>query len=96
MALDCLRVDCSLFRAALLRLDLALFILSVGFSSDFLGLISSPDGMKPRFDDNASSIDDLAESLAELSRLRGDFNSKSFIPELIDGLRALVFDFSEC
>ena len=103
MALDCLRVDCSLpvCRASfpLLRLDLALFIL--GFSRDFLGelllgLISSPEGIKPRLDDNASSIDDLAESLAELSRLRGDLISKSFIPEFIDGFRPLVFDFSEC
>ena len=65
------------------------------FLGEFLGLISSPEGIKPRFDDNASSIDDLAESLAELSRLRGDLISKSFIPELIE-FRPLAFDFSEC
>ena len=106
MALDCLRVDCSLCVPSgrtsfpLLRLDRALLILSLGFSIDFLadlslllGLISSPEGIKPRLDDDASSTDDLAESLAEL--FRGDFISKSLIPELIDGFLALAFDLSE-
>ena len=75
LAFDCLRVDCVLPTGslALLRLDLALAIFSLGFSKDFLGdlsallgLISSPEGIKPRLDDKASSIDDLAEFLAEL------------------------------